>query len=68
MKDDKSDYQRNKERIRNLAIDYSCHSGEFEWIESEGISYGGLGIIQDYFERNGKRYGLLTEFRNEGII
>jgi len=31
-------------------------------------SYGELAYYQDYFERLAKRYGLIREFREEGII
>ena len=31
-------------------------------------SYGELAIIESFFERNGKRYGLTREFRENGII
>lgn len=33
-----------------------------------GWSYGELAIIQSFFEVNGKRYGLIKEFRENGII
>lgn len=43
-----------------------------EWQESHsdfiGWSYGELAIIQSFFEVNGKRYGLIREFRENGII
>lgn len=31
-------------------------------------SYGEILEWQNYFEKNGKRYGLLREFRENGII
>ena len=54
-------YQKSKEKIRNAAIDWqnsfaSCiYSWEevFEW--------------QDKFRKLGKRYGLLKEFKENGI-
>lgn len=63
----KYDYNYNKNRIRDLAIEYSNHSGKFEWIDKEGISWGGVAILSDYFYKNGKRYGLLKEFRENAI-
>lgn len=35
---------------------------------NHNYSYGELADFSDYFTRLGKRYGLLREFRNEGII
>ena len=32
------------------------------------ISWGELAIFGDFFEKYGKRYGLLTEFRENGIL
>ena len=54
-------YAEKKENVRNNAIDYSNTCGEIN------LSYGELSDIQDYFERYGKRYGLLEEFR-ENVI
>ena len=31
------------------------------------LSYGELAILQDYFEKNGKKYGLYQEFRENCI-
>lgn len=56
-----NNYTKNKNRIREKAIewqngfqyhDYSCQE---------------LAEIGDYFYKNGKRYGLLKEFRENGI-
>ena len=57
-----NDYQARKEDARQQAIDWQSESSELN------LSYGGLAIAQDYFNRLGKRYGLLKEFREEGII
>lgn len=54
-------YAEKKENVRNNAIDYSNTWGEIN------LSYGELSDIQDYFERYGKRYGLLEEFRENAI-
>ena len=35
---------------------------------NHNYSYGELADFSDYFTRLGKRYGLLREFKNEGII
>lgn len=55
-------YQRSKEIIRQAAID---------WQKSfESCLYSCEEIVewQNKFEKLGKRYGLLTEFRENGII
>lgn len=54
-------YQELKERARQAAIDWQHDSIEFEY------SYEGLITLQNYFYKIGKRYGLLKEFRENGI-
>ena len=49
--------------LRNKAIDYQS-----SWYDFCGFSYGELATIQSFFEKAGRRYGLLTEFRENGII
>ena len=41
---------------------------ELQCIDIGGLSWGELSEIQVYFETYGKRYGLLTEFRENCII
>ena len=53
-------YTDKKEAIRNKAIELSHY-------DLEGIGYGELAVIQEFFERYGKRYGLITEFHENGI-
>ena len=55
-------YQRAKERARNKAIEWQMD------IENHNYSYGELAYYQEYFERIGRRYGLISEFRENGII
>ena len=55
-------YQRAKERARNKAIEWQ-HD-----FDNHNYSYGELAYWGDYFERLGRAYGLLTEFRENGII
>jgi hypothetical protein len=55
-------YQTKKEQIRREAIDWQIKAGEMNY------SLGELTTFQDYFEKNGKRYGLLKEFRENAII
>lgn len=55
-------YQERKADLQKKAIEWSNSVGQYpRW------SYGELGEIQDFFERNGKRYGLLKEFRENAI-
>ena len=53
-------YQSRKESLRDLAINWSNS-------DISGISYGELATIQDWLCKNGKRYGLLEEFRENAI-
>ena len=58
-----NNYQKNKERIREQVLD-------FQDSFSRGVVYywSELAEKQAYFEKQGKRYGLLTEFRENCII
>lgn len=56
-----NNYQKLKEKIRNEAIDWQndfCN---------HNYSYSELIAFRSYFEKFGKRYGLLKEFRENGI-
>lgn len=55
-------YQRAKERARNKAVEWQndfCN---------HNYSCGELAYYEEYFERLAKRYGLVEEFRENGII
>ena len=54
-------YAERKASLEDIAIQYSYWCGEWN------CSYMELAGVSDFFERNGKRYGLLTEFRENGI-
>ena len=54
-------YQRMKRRARNTAIVWQ------EQFAEKAMSYEELAEAQSYFEKLGKRYGLLAEFRENGI-
>ena len=54
------DYKTRKESLRTLAVEWSN-------ADIEGIFASDLIDIQDWFEKNGKRYGLLEEFRENAI-
>ena len=53
-------YQEMKERVRQMAIDWQLN-------DSEGASWNELIAIGEKFAKLGKRFGLLTEFRENGI-
>lgn len=56
-------YNKRKEMLRDEAMDFiRSFNEEKTW------SYDGLYDAQQYFEKMGKRYGLLEEFRENGII
>ena len=55
-------YEKRKADIRQEAIDWQSD------FCNHNYSYGELADFSDYFTRLGKRYGLLREFKNEGII
>lgn len=57
-----SKYQDAKEKARNEAIDWQYEFAEHDY------SYGELAYWQDYFEKKARRYGLVQEFRENGII
>lgn len=54
-------YQKNKQRIREEAIEWQAD------FPNHNYSWGEIAYFEDYFRRQGKRYGLLTEFRENGI-
>lgn len=56
-----SNYQKQKERVRNEAIDWQLD------FCNHNYSWGELAYFSDYFYTMGKRYGLLTEFRENAI-
>lgn len=55
-------YQEKKADVRQKAINFQQVFSECDFSYSEIIEY------QDYFLKQGKRYGLLKEFRENGII
>ena len=54
-------YRKLKENARQIAIDWQAKASE------TAMSYEELAEAGDYFYRLGKRYGLLGEFRENGI-
>lgn len=55
-------YRERQEHLRELAID------AMNAISDAGCySYGELASIESFFEENGRRYGMLTEFRENAV-
>ena len=56
-----NNYQKRKESVRNAAIEWQLN------FENYNYSYGELLYYGNRFETLGRRYGLLREFRENGI-
>lgn len=58
-----NEYQKRKARAREKAI-------QFQYNISKGVLYSWYDIwnIQNYFSKLAKRYGLIKEFTENGII
>ena len=56
-----SKYENGKARAREMAVEFSNTCGEMD------LSYMELTEIGNKFYRLGRRYGLLREFRENGI-
>ena len=56
-----SSYNERKNNLIELAKEYQYNWASLSW------SYGELIEIQDFFNKNGKKYGLLKEFRENAI-
>ena len=56
------DYYGKKEELRQEAIDWQLSFSENDY------SYEELVQFQEYLETKGRRFGLLNEFRENGII
>lgn len=54
-------YQEKQNSLRDLAIEWQLIFASLSW------SYLELAEIQNYFYENGKRYGLLKEFKENCI-
>lgn len=55
-------YQRRKAAVQQEAIEWQRNFPE------QGYYWSDIAYWGEYFERLGRRYGLLTEFRENGII
>lgn len=47
---------------RNYAIDWQ------NWVSEQNLSYGELADWSDYFYKLAKKYNLLREFKENGIL
>ena len=54
------DYKSRKSSLENIAIEWS-------YCDSSGLYMSEYIAITEWFYRNGKRYGLLTDFRENAI-
>ena len=61
MKNTKPTYEKKKEMARQKAIDWQ------DDFRNHNYSYGELDEFGYYFEKLGRKYGLLKEFRENGI-
>ena len=55
-------YQRAKERARDKAVEWQLD------FDNHNYSWGELAYYGNYFERLAKKYGLVKEFKENGII
>ena len=56
-------YTERKDSLRELAIDFQSADGDV----SGGLSWGEFADVCAFFERNGRKLGLLREFRENAI-
>lgn len=61
LKTEGKTYEERKENLKGLAIDFQLYFNNISW------SYGELAEINNFFYKNGKRYGLLKEFQENAI-
>ena len=57
-----NEYQKRKNRARQLAIEWQ-HD-----FNNHNYSYGELISFQDYFYKLARRYGLIAEFKENAIL
>ena len=55
-------YRKAQRRVRDKAIEWQMN------FANHNYSYGELAYYGEYFERLAKRYGLVKEFKENGII
>lgn len=57
-----SSREKNKESLRDFAIQWQYDFANFNY------SYSDLAMYTDFFNEYGKKYGLIREFRENGIL
>lgn len=58
-----SAYEKGKEKTRELALEFQAL-----FTEGESMSYSELAQWEDLLEKRGRKYGLVREFQENGII
>ena len=58
-------YSEKQNNLRDLALDY--FSAIANTNAKIGLGYGELADVYDFFRKNGRRYGLLREFKENCI-
>ena len=65
-------YQKEKEKTRNEAIawqaDFANHNYSYGELFYSLDYFGTMFYFLDYFEKKARRYGLVKEFKENGII
>ncbi|MBQ6630722.1 MAG: hypothetical protein IJH55_01130, partial [Romboutsia sp.] len=56
-----NNYKERKASLRDIAIDYQLNFASLSW------SYGELAEICDWLYKNARRYGLVKEFKENGV-
>ena len=59
-------YQERRADLQEKAIQFCSQVYGYSW-QGTCFSYGELSTIQTFFEKNGRRYGLIKEFEENGI-
>lgn len=60
-------YNCNKYQIKKAEIEYQAINWQTNFANNN-YTWGELAAWGEYFEKMGKKYGLLKEFRENGII
>lgn len=53
---------KNKEQARSYAVNFQ------NWVSTQSLSYSELFIYQNFLINIGKKYNLLREFKENGLI
>jgi len=57
-----NNYQKGKEKARQMAVNWQI------FISENNLTYSELVVMQDVLHKQGKYYGLLKEFKENGIL